>query len=171
MINNNPRGWRIIYYLKTKMTDIYDIKWLLLWDYMNLTFSLIFIVIFIISYFLLFYRKKETKVEQKIIVEPIKHKEIDYDKLVNELENNILNYNEEVFYHKIDKILRLYIFQKWYKNIESLTLEELNKLNLDNIFINLFKNIYFKEYAENIKDNLELRKEYLQRIKDLVLNK
>ncbi len=152
------------------MTDIYDIKDLLLWNCINLIYSLIFIVLFVIIYFILF--KKETKqvIKQKVQEKP-KIKNIDYATLIQDLENNLDNYSSEEFYNKIDKILRLYLSNIWFDNIQTLTLIELEKIELDEIFINLLKSIYFKEYAQNIEDNIELRKEFLEKLKNLVLNK
>ncbi len=153
------------------MTDIYDIKPLLLWNCINLIYSLIFIVLFVLAYFILF--KKETKqvIKQEVIQEKPKIKNIDYIPLIQELENNLDNYSSEEFYHKIDKILRLYLSSIWFNNIQTLTLIELEKIKLDEIFVNLLKSIYFKEYAQNLEDNIELRKEFLEKLKNLVLNK
>jgi len=153
------------------MTDIYDIKDLLLWDYANLIYSLIFIILFVLAYFILFKKGTKQVIKQEVIQEKPKIKNIDYATLIQDLENNLDNYSSEEFYHKIDKILRLYLSSIWFDNIQTLTLTELEKIKLDEIFINLLKSIYFKEYAQNIEDNIELRKEFLEKLKNLVLNK
>ena len=149
------------------MTDIYDIKPLLLWIPINLVYSLIILIILIIAYLLIF-RKKENKI---VIQEKIEEKviDIDYKSLITDLEKNIEKYDQETFYHKIDKILRLYLAGKWYKNIKSLTLKELENLQLDTIFIDLLKSIYFKEYANNLEDSISIRKEYIEKLKKMLL--
>lgn len=154
------------------MTDIYDIKPLLFWDYANLIISLVFIIIFVIVYFILFKKEnRQIKVKKKVIIEISKIKKVDYISLLQDLESNLETYNSEIFYHKVDKILRLYLSSIWFKKIEFLTLTELENLKIDKIFIDLLKSIYFKEYSKNIEDNIELRKKYLWKLKDLVLNK
>lgn len=154
------------------MTDIYDIKPLLLWNYINLSISLIFIIIFVIVYFVLFKkRNRQLEPENEIIIEIPKVRKIDYMPLLQDIENNLEFYNSEVFYHKIDKILRLYLNSIWFRNIKFLTLKELEKIKLDKIFIDLFKNIYFKEYSKSIEDSVKLRQKYLLELKNLVLNK
>lgn len=153
------------------MTDIYDIKPLLLWNCINLIYSLIFIVLFVLAYFILFKKGTKQVIKQEVIQEKPKIKNIDYATLIQELENNLDNYSSEEFYHKIDKILRLYLSSIWFNNIQTLTLIELEKIKLDEIFVNLLKSIYFKEYAQNLEDNIELRKEFLEKLKNLVLNK
>ena len=153
------------------MTDIYDIKPLLLWNCINLIYSLIFIVLFVLAYFILFKKGTKQVIKQEVVQEKAKIKNIDYATLIQELENNLDNYSSEEFYHKIDKILRLYLSSIWFNNIQTLTLIELEKIKLDEIFINLLKSIYFKEYAQNLEDNIELRKEFLEKLKNLVLNK
>jgi hypothetical protein len=50
-------------------------------------------------------------------------------------------------------------------------LKEIENLQLDDIFKKLLKEIYFKEYSNILEDNLENRKEYIQKLKNLVLNK
>ena len=153
------------------MTDIYGIKPLLLWNCINLIYSLIFIIFFAIIYFILFKKGTKQIVQKEVIIEKPKIKNIDYATLIQELENNLDNYSSEEFYHEIDKILRLYLSSIWFNNIQTLTLTELKKRELDEIFINLLKSIYFKEYTQNLEDNIEVRKEFLEKLKNLVLNK
>jgi len=154
------------------MTDIYDIKAIILWVPIDITYSLIVLLILIISYWLLFLNNKKQIKQEIIIVEESKIKNIDFDKLIKSLEKNIQIYNTEQFYHQIDKILRSYLSnEKGIYNIEELTLKEIEQLDLDIIFRDILKNIYFKEYSKNVGDSLDIRKEYLEKLKNLIIYK
>jgi len=153
------------------MTDIYDIKTIILWVPINMIYSLIILLFLFIAYWVLFLRNKKQTEQKIIIITPPKIKDINFNELIDNLEKNIQIYNTEQFYHQIDKILRLCLYnKKKIQNIEKLTLNELEDLWLDITFKEILKNIYFKEYAKDIKDNLDIRKEYLKKIKNLILN-
>ena len=153
------------------MTDIYDIKLLLLWRPINVIYSLIILFILIIAYYFLFIKKNNEVVEEKKLIKRPKIKNIDYTRLVQDIKQNLETYNTEKFYHQIDKILRLYLEKQDSKNLETLTLKEIENLELDNIFKNLLKSIYFKEYSNNMDDNIQTRKEILHKLENLILNK
>jgi len=149
------------------MTDIYDIKAIIFWVPINILYSLIILLILIIAYWFLFKTtKKQEVIEFKIPeIRKIYH-------LIEDLEENIQTYKTDEFYHQLDKILRLYLSnKKRIHNIEELTLKEMEQLDLDSVFIDILKNIYFKEYAKDIEDNLNVRKEYLEKLKNLIIYK
>ena len=148
------------------MTDIYDIKGIVLWLPINILYSLIILLVLIIAYWFVFKVSKKQIKQEIIIVEEPKIKNIGFKQLIEDLEKNIQIYNTEEFYHQIDKILRLYLSnKKWIQNIEKLTLKEVEQLNIDSSFIDILKSIYFKEYAKDIEDSLDTRKEYLEKIR------
>jgi len=148
------------------MTDIYDIKGIILWVPINILYSLIILLILIIAYWFLFKTSKKQAIQEVIVVK--KPTNIDFTQLIEDLEKNIQIYNTEEFYHQVDKILRLYLSnKKWIKNIEKLTLKEVEQLDIDSSFIDILKNIYFKEYAKDIEDSLDTRKEYLEKLKKM----
>jgi len=148
------------------MTDIYDIKGIVLWLPINILYSLIILLVFIIAYWFVFKVSKKQIKQEIIIVEEPKIKNIDFEKLIEDLEENIQIYKTDEFYHKLDKILRLYLSnKKRIYNIEELTLKEVEQLDLDSVFIDILKNIYFKEYAKDIEDSLNTRKKYLEKMR------
>jgi len=152
------------------MTDIYDIKPLLLWNPINIFYSIIILIILIFYYYILFFRKNtQTNIKDWIITHKITN--INYKEMISKLEKNINTYDENIFYSKINKILRLYLQSQWYKTIWSSTLKEIKNIEIDSMFKELFKDIYLKEYSLNIEKNIIKRKEYLEKIKFLILNK
>jgi len=153
------------------MKDIYDIKPLESLFPINIVYSLIF-VFFIIFLYLIYYilnkdfnKKQETfnkiNFERKISRE-------EFFTVINKFEEKYLSKNSEIFYSKLIEILKEILKQKTKKDISKLTFNEINKLNLDKNLTNLIKNIYFKEYAKNIEDSEEVRKELVERVREVI---
>ena len=142
------------------MTDIYDIKPLLLNPPINVTYSLIFLVVFIVLYFLLFYKKEEKKV---IVLNNKKSEKIDVNDILKDLEQNIEKHSKDEFYHKLDKAIRIYLKNTKNIDIDNLSFKEIEQLDLDDDLKSYLKEVYYKEY-DNRKDDLETRKRDLKTI-------
>lgn len=149
------------------MNDIHDIKTNLLWFPIDITYSIIFIIFIVILFLLYKYlnREKEFNIleEKEIIIEK------DFINILVEFEKNFIDINSDIFYSKLLDILRDIYYKNEHKNIESMTFDEINKLNLDKDLNELIKSIYYKEYAKDIDDNNDLRKEYITKVKQIIL--
>ncbi len=144
--------------------QFYDIKPLLNEEPFNLFYTTIFIIIWLVVYWLLFIKNKNTqttKQEYKNIYQP------NFNKEIEDLTQNI-NLPAEIFYKKLNKILKDIIYFKSWKNVSNLTYQEIEKLDLDDMFKDLLKSTYFKEYAPLIEDNPDIRKKYINNLKILV---
>jgi len=144
--------------------QFYDIKPLLNEEPFNLFYTTIFIIIWLVVYWLLFIKNKNTqttKQEYKNIYQP------NFNKEIKDLTKNI-NLPAEIFYKKLNKILKDIIYFKSWKNVSNLTYQEIEKLDLDDMFKDLLKSTYFKEYAPSIEDNPDIRKKYINNLKILI---
>ncbi len=152
-----------------QMTDIYDIKPILLDNIINYKLSLIYIFLIIIVFIIFYYlsSKKtviiEEKIEQKI------DKRDYFIGLLDDLQKNGLLLNKDEFYSRLLKILKEYITYKTWKNIESLTLKELKNAKLNKNLEKLISNLYFEEYSpyKNI-DSDDFRKKIIKDIKWII---
>lgn len=152
------------------MQDIYDIKWLMLWYPINIFWSLIFICLFILLYFFIL-NKKQIKQKEKVVdnIEVVETLKKDWIKILEELEKKIVNYDDEKFFSKVDDILRSILEERWYKNIKTMILDDLLKLDISDEQKDLFKDIYYREFEKS--DTLEeFKKSIIERIKKEVLN-
>lgn len=152
------------------MQDIYDIKWLMLWYPINIFWSLIFICLFILLYFFIL-NKKQIKQKEKVVdnLEVVETLKKDWIKILEELEKKIVNYDDEKFFSKVDDILRSILEERWYKNIKTMILDDLLKLDISDKQKDLFKDIYYREFEKT--DTLEeFKKSIIERIKKEVLN-
>jgi len=155
------------------MTDINNI---MLWIPINITYSLIFIIFLVILYFINIWlnNRKKQKVEEIIIKEPEK-KEIDFNKILKLFEEKYIKSDKNIFYKKISEILKEIILHKQNTDISKSTLEEI-KIALSLTLsqrekeqkVDLIKNIYFKEYAKEIEDSEEIRKELIWEVRRLI---
>ena len=150
------------------MTDIYDIKDVLLSFPINITYSLVYLIFLLILYFI--YKNIINKNDEKIIEsvrEIIKPKK-DYLDILENFNKNYLDKNEKIFYSKLLYILREILENKWEKNISKMTFKQINNLDLSNNLKNLVKSIYYKEYMKDIEDNKEIRKKLIEDIKKII---
>jgi uncharacterized membrane protein len=72
---------------------------------------LVILVVFLIAYYFLFIKEKPVIIEEEKIIKPQK-KNADYENLIDDIEQNISKYDKDMFYKKVDKILRLYLEEK-----------------------------------------------------------
>lgn len=151
------------------MTDIYDIKDIILGFPINFIYTSIYILFIFIIYFI--YKYLINKKDDKIIVnneEKFEKEEIDFNKILQDYELKSIDEDSEKFYSGLIEILRDILESFWNKNISKMTFEEIQKLNLDENLKNLIKSIYYKEYVKKIEDNREIRKNYIEKIKKLI---
>jgi len=151
------------------MTDIYDIKDILLWFPININYSLVYIIFLIFLYFLWKYlnNNKQEKIEEIVEVEE-KVENKDFNKILEEIEKKYINIEKNIFYMKLSEFLRDLLEFKWYKDISKMTYKEISRLDLDKNIKNIIKNIYFKEYKKEIIDSEKQRKEIINDIKKII---
>jgi hypothetical protein len=152
------------------MTQINEIKPVMLWLPINIFNTIIFVLFLVILYFVWKYFTKQKEVKkEKIKTNFWKVESIDdFKKDLENLEKNYLNSNKDIFYQKLSEILKNIFLYKTKKDISKLTLSEIKKIKLNQKLINLIENIYFKEYAKQIDDNAEIRKNLILEIKKLI---
>ena len=139
----------------------YDIKPVINWDFINITLSLIILVVWGFLYFLL--NKKPTtnhQPNQPTTLPTI----IDFSKPIKELENSLM-IDSNTFYAKIANLLKLIIQDKFNLNVQALTLEEIEKLPIEEDLKDILASVYYKEFTKPINDDIEKRKKYINQIK------
>ena len=161
------------------MTQINDIKPIMLWFPINILNTILFILFLVILYFIwrYFNNKKDIKIE-KIKTNFWKVWSIDdFLKDLENLEKEFFNSEKDIFYQKLSKILKNIFLYKTKKDISKMTLNEilstegfnpLNNSKNSKFLKDLISNIYFKEYAKKIDDNEEIRKNLILEIKKLI---
>ena len=152
------------------MTQINDIKPIILWIPININSTILFIVFFIFLLILWKYlaNKKENKVEKTEIVFDKTNVLDDLKKDLYSLERKYLNSSKDIFYQRLSEILKKTFEYKTEKDISKMTLTEINNLlpiKDSNYLKELIKNIYFKEYAKEIEDSEEIRVKLILEIK------
>ena len=144
-----------------------DIFWVVLYNPVDYITTGILLVVLILLYILL--GKMKVKPKQEIvqeIVEEVKQK--DYKKIIKDFEKKYIESPKDIFYKKLAWILKEILEEAGAKDISKMTLKQINTLKLKSNLKELIKQIYFKEYAKNISDNLDLRKNYIKEIKKLI---
>lgn len=149
------------------MTDIYDIKGIVLWYIFDIKYSFIYILFLIVLYILWFLmNKNKNNIKQENIVKKVV--KIDFDKLLDDINQKYLSSDKNLFYTKLTSFLRELLEYKWYKDISKMTFDEISRLDINNNIKYILKNIYFKEYVKKIEDSEEIRKNLILEIKKLL---
>lgn len=149
------------------MTDIYDIKGIVLWYIFDIKYSFIYILFLIVLYILWFLmNKNKNNIKQENIVKKVV--KIDFDKLLDDINQKYLSSDKNLFYTKLTNFLRELLEYKWYKDISKMTFDEISRLDINNNIKYILKNIYFKEYQKEIIDNKKLRESYINDIRKLI---
>jgi len=138
------------------MTDIFDIKWILVWfnfSILNLFILWILIIAILVYLFNRFIKKTEVKIEeytQKSI-------EIyDIKAILDWFNERYLNLEQADFLKETNHIFRLFIEQeKWYNDFSKLTLEEILSFDLEENYIVFLKDLYYKEYSEQVLEDFD----------------
>lgn len=147
-----------------------DINPIMTWLPVNIFYSIIFIFFVILLYFLWKYleKNKSKNFIEKNIIKEEKIEKINFKEILYNFEKKYLTANKEIFYSKLAEILKYFLKQEKNIDILKMTYKEFSKINLDNKILNLLKNIYFKEYSQNIEDSEEVRKNLILEIKKLI---
>ena len=149
------------------MTDIYDIKGIVLWYIFDIKYSFIYILFLIVLYILWFLmNKNKNNIKQENIVKKVV--KIDFDRLLDDINQKYLSSDKNLFYTKLTNFLRELLEYKWYKDISKMTFDEISRLDINNNIKHILKNIYFKEYQKEIIDNKKLRESYINDIRKLI---
>lgn len=137
------------------MTDIFDIKWLLIWfnfSYLNTVF-LIVVLLWLLFYFFINYKKKDIEIE---IIEKNEDEIYDFKSILASLEKRYYSLDSIVFLKEVNHIFRLFLEQeKNYVGFSKLTLEQVLSYDLSKDYISFFKDLYFKEYREQTLESDE----------------
>ena len=150
------------------MLDIYDIKKNLYGFPINIVLTLYYIVFFLIIYYLYKLYLKSRKKLEEIVFKPeaeIK-KDINYIKLIRDVEKKYLKEQKEVFYAKLAEVIRLYLDDKIKLWLSAKTLKEI-KWEIKTDLYDLIEKVYFPEYDRK-EDSLEQRENILKQTKNLL---
>lgn len=119
---------------------------------------LIIVLAWVLAYLYFYKNKKKEKREeietQKEVVVP--KKEINYQKMIRQVEKKYIEAEKELFYAKLGNILRSYISQEIDTNFETKTLQEA-KVVLNEEHYEMLQKLYYPEYNTK-KDTQEERK-------------
>ncbi len=173
---------KIIWVDWEEMNNIYKDKWFLTGKIFSKN-SLIFLIIALTG--LIFYiilQKYLANIPPSIppVKEKIKKKpEINYIKLIQNLEKKYINSDKETFYAQTAKILRTYLDDKVQDWLSKWSLKEVEKFlwnisedTLENKqkVIDFYKKIYFPEYAP-WEDAIQERKNVLSELESIIIKK
>lgn len=129
------------------MNDIHEIKSYIWYNFEGIILYIIFILLISILWF--FYKKYKNKIIDLSKYDYEKIQEIDFLKLLNNLKSNYLKEKNQLFYTNFKKLIVLYLETKTKKSISKMTLSEIDKLDLDDWFKWLLRDVYFKQYSKN----------------------
>lgn len=152
------------------MVDIYDIKYKIFELFFPTIYTIfVFLIIFIFVYFFVlknfFNDEKNTKKEIIIKIDKIKEK-------IKYLEDNIEFLDRSVFYKEIDNLIRDMLFKNTKnKKVYLMTLSEIKDMFWNEDFYLDFKRNYFILFDDKKDDNLTLRRDILENIKNKIYKK
>lgn len=152
------------------MVDIYDIKYKIFELFFPTIYTIfVFLIIFIFVYFFVlknfFNDEKNTKKEIIIKIDKIKEK-------IKYLEDNIEFLDRSVFYKEIDNLIRDILFKNTKnKKVYLMTLSEIKDMFWNEDFYLDFKRNYFILFDDKKDDNLTLRRDILENIKNKIYKK
>lgn len=136
-------------------------------SYIKYSFLILFFVILLIIFI---YKKikNNNKKEIKKIEETPKEEEFNLLEEIKKIEENIED-EKNIFYSKINNLIRKYIFKIYNIDIYKLSYKEVEdkyakNINLD--LLEIYKNTYYFEF-NNLEDNIEKRKEILIDLKKI----
>lgn len=170
---NNISSKKVIWINWEEMIDIYPQKWFLIWDIFS-KLSLYFLLISLILFFLFWLIKKYIPLLISSKVEAIEHKKIvkkkvNYEKLINEIEEKYFNKKKEVFYSKLWNLFRIYLDDKVWDWLSKKSLSEIRlSKKLDKNLLELYQKVYYPEY-DNLWDDIDKRKDILKQTKKLFI--
>lgn len=148
------------------MTDIFDIKNLFLGypiSYFNtIILLLVFLILILISVFIW---HKKNKIKNDLIEEKT-HLIIDFRTLIISFWEKYDYLDSKEFIKEVNHLFRTYLEQeKKYKDFSKLTLDEISWLDLWKDDLSFIKDLYFKEYREQILEQDEKKEIYINLVK------
>jgi len=149
-----------------RFEEIKDIKKNMSIPFLRYRLSFLVIIFAWVATYLYFYKSKKKEEiekieEQKKIIIP--KKEINYQKMIKEVEKEYLEAKKETFYLKLWNVFRFYISQEIDTSFKTKTLKEA-KDDLDKKHYEVLKRLYYPEY--NIQKDTQKERKYL--IKELL---
>ncbi len=158
--NNNPK--KVVWVYGEYMEDIYEDKnFFLLWFYVFVLFALI---IYLFYYIFIIIRNKNPKNTNNKL--EYKKQEINYNKLLIDVEINFLDEKKDIFYAELNKVFRLFLDDKIKFGLSKKSLKEIKKHLENKQIIDLYERIYFLEY-DKTKDTKIKRLELISSVKKL----
>lgn len=145
------------------MTDIFDIKNLFLWIPISYINTILLIVFF--TLFLIFLLNKKNNVKNNLIDENT-HLIIDFKSLIISFWEKYDYLDSKEFIKEVNHLFRTYLeYEKKYIDFSKLTLDEIYWINLSKEELSFIKDLYFKEYREQILEQDEKKEIYLNLVK------
>ncbi|MDD3794050.1 MAG: hypothetical protein PHI37_04510 [Candidatus Gracilibacteria bacterium] len=153
------------------MSDIYDIKNLFLGSVISYFNTIFFVVVFLVfSFFVIYFLNKKNKIKNEMIEEK-EQVFMDFRSLILLFGEKYDYLDSKDFIREVNHLFRSYLEQeKKYRDFSKLTLDEIVSLDLKKEEISFLKEIYFKEYREQILENYE-KKEIYENLVKLTSNK
>jgi len=168
-----------------EMNDIYKNKEFIKWDLFSkeLVYILLLLIILVIlwsisyKYFIKYLWKLNKKLKEKDDVKKeVVKKKINYNKLLEFLEEKYIDSKKEVFYAKLWDLFRIYLDDKVLEGLSKKSFKEFLKIEISWLpdgkkekIIEVYKKIYYPEY--NKKLDKEDRSEIIEEIKNIITNK
>lgn len=156
------------------MTELYPIKWAVSYLYYIDVLGILIAIFLIAHFFVLyyFYSYKPKKKIKKIVKKLPEKLQIPLSKIMlDKLRKIKINSDREAFFVEFNEILREYFDKTWVKNAENKNLSELEKEDINNEILEVFKQSYFMIFNEKLEDNLELRENIIKKAEDYFINK
>lgn len=152
------------------MTDIFDIKNIFLGSPISYINTIILLVIFLLIFiFFIFILNKKNKIKNDLIDEK-NDILLDFNTLLSSFWEKYDYLDSKEFIKEVNHLFRIYIEQnKNYKDFSKLTLNQIILTDLSFDELSFIKEIYFKEYREQILEQDE-KKEIYEKLVKLTFN-
>ena len=154
------------------MTDIFDIKWPLLWSLLNELSLILFISMIVIYIFYLLLNKylnsKRVVVKSDLVPHEVtKHPKAYYIVKLNDLIKDVDLIDRSEFYWKFLAIFREYLEENWCSWISKMSLSEAQDKVIIDSHITLFKKAYYYAF-DDVKENSEIRLWIIYDLKNII---
>lgn len=148
------------------MTDIFDIKNIFLGSPISYINTIILLVIFLLIFiFFIFILNKKNKIKNDLIDEK-NDILLDFNTLLSSFWEKYDYLDSKEFIKEVNHLFRIYIEQnKNYKDFSKLTLNQIILTDLSFDELSFIKEIYFKEYREQILEQDEKKEIYEKLVK------
>jgi len=157
----------MIYSINSSLFASEDIRWIkdpMIW-FMDFIFYQFFILLLLIILYL-YYKKFIHKNKKKKIKWPNFKKNL--LESLKKLKKHGIKWDKSLFYSELNSAFRKYFEILWIENSDTLTLNDVKKLDLNKSIINLFEKSYLCEFSDKTDTNkirLELVDKLIKHIK------